>query len=141
MEAKVTYILPRRLYIEMLARQLRTDDVNEMKAIHGEDVDIEAVLTKAVRMSDDCSVGISHRTGLPVLVRGIAPAVWDPRIAAIWMVGTDELHGYARNLLLEGREYVAGWLREYDLLFNYVDVRNTASIRWLLRLGFTFDDP
>lgn len=141
MEAKVTYVSPRLLYIEMLARQLREADVNELKAVHGGDVFIEDVLIRAARMSEDCSVGISHRTGLPVLVRGVAPAPWDPSVAAIWMVGTDEMHGYARNLLVEGKEYVQHWLKTYNMLFNYVDARNTASIRWLLRLGFTFGDP
>lgn len=141
MEAKVTYVKPRRLYVEMLARHLRTADVQEIQAIHGEDCDIEAVLTRAVRVSDQCEVGISHDTGLPTLIRGVAPACWDETLGAIWMVGTDELFRYRRNLLLEGQQYVTAQLEHYRMLFNFVDVRNQESIRWLRRLGFQFDQP
>lgn len=136
---KFTYVEPRPAYIEYLALHLRAADVAEIKAASGDDVQVENILHEANRISETCDVGISHRTGLPTLIRGIARL--DDSTGVIWMVATDELTEYPRYVLVEGRRFVEHHLANYDVLYNYADVRNTASLNWLERIGFTFDPP
>lgn len=54
-----------------------------------------------------------------------------------WMLGTDLLDKHPGALMKRCRGYVALMLRTYPHLLNFVDARNTRSIRWLKRLGFT----
>lgn len=141
MEAKATYVAPRAAYLEHLAQSLRRQDIDELEAVHGSGCDVAGILTRAVTISQHCVVGLSHDTGLPMVIFGVAPAAWDKNIGVIWMVGTDELFRHRRNLLVEGRLYVEEYLKTFRVLLNFVDVRNSASIRWLSRLGFTFAPP
>jgi hypothetical protein len=54
-----------------------------------------------------------------------------------WMVGTTRTERYPRELVREGRAYIARMLKAAPLLANAVDARNKRSIAWLKRIGFT----
>lgn len=56
---------------------------------------------------------------------------------APWMVGTTRTERYPRELVREARPYIARMLTAAPLLANAVDARNSRSIRWLKRIGFT----
>lgn len=55
------------------------------------------------------------------------------------MLTTDEIAQAAIPFWRENRKYLSSLLERYDMLFNYVDARHTASIRWLRRLGFSME--
>lgn len=55
-----------------------------------------------------------------------------------WMLGTDRLLAVARDLMSQSPLWINFMLRLYPRLENYVDARNTVSLRWLDRMGFTF---
>lgn len=57
-----------------------------------------------------------------------------------WLLGTDLLvdRQFVAPFLRVSRHYVAEWQREYPLLHNFTDARNTVHHRWLRWLGFTF---
>jgi len=57
-----------------------------------------------------------------------------------WMVATDGLKKIKRFLLESTDKYLSEIKKDYDMLVNYVDARNTDSIKWLKRLGFKFDE-
>jgi hypothetical protein len=59
------------------------------------------------------------------------------RRAAPWMMGTDVLDRHPGALMKVCPRYIAGMLSTYPHLLNFVDARNTRSVRWLKRLGFT----
>lgn len=53
-----------------------------------------------------------------------------------WLLGTDVLDRHPGALMKTCPRYIAGMLGSYPHLLNFVDARNTRSIRWLKRLGF-----
>lgn len=61
-----------------------------------------------------------------------------PQAASVWLLGSEALFSYRRELVSLPRGVLHGFHRSYPLLFNYVDARNTAHIRWLRHLGFSF---
>lgn len=58
-----------------------------------------------------------------------------------WLISTVHVERHARAFLRVCRPEVAEMLERSPLLINFVDVRNTAAIRWLEWLGFTFGEP
>lgn len=55
-----------------------------------------------------------------------------------WLLASDRLKEVAREFLPESEKWIRKVNDQYDLLYNYVYSGNTASIRWLKWLGFTF---
>lgn len=60
----------------------------------------------------------------------------DPEVGVPWMAGTSAFNRAPRALTRLGRRYSEFGLSIYHTLVNYVDVRNTASIRWLKAMGY-----
>lgn len=120
-----------------IARNLHDHDKAELKALHGDDVSFEAILLHALQLSPDAEVGEVEGCP-PMLVRGCADC---GTFGAVWMLRTPATRRYARAYLAEGRSYVASLLTRFPIILNYVDARNTDSIRWLKHLGFTFAPP
>jgi hypothetical protein len=54
-----------------------------------------------------------------------------------WMVGTDNINKHPVAFARCSREVTARVIDKYKWTKNYVDARNTTSIRWLKWLGFT----
>ena len=72
--------------------------------------------------------------GAPAAIFGAADAnACSPGVA--WLLGTDKITEHPRAFWLASREGLGLLFTWYDQLFNYVDARNTASLRWLKRLG------
>lgn len=81
--------------------------------------------------------------GEPAAMFGVWPFSELSGKGAAWMVGSRvlEQHGAQRDLLRLSRPVVDYWADQYpQLLYNFVDARNTSAIRWLGWLGFQFDD-
>lgn len=76
--------------------------------------------------------------GIPVAILGMSKPSLLSTTGIPWMLGTDDLLRCKRDILTEGRRIVDAMLCECDYLVNAVHVDNTASIRWLKWLGFTF---
>lgn len=58
-----------------------------------------------------------------------------------WLLGTEEIEKISFRFLRGSREHLAEMLSEYKRLENFVDVRNTVSIKWLRWLGFDMMEP
>lgn len=120
---------------------LREADRQELIAASGPD--IRGQLEEAIRLS----VGrlgsmsfVAEHEGERVALFGFVPAGSLSDTAYPWLVGTPGLARVPRMLNRLARSYCGVVLGEYPLLFNYADARNTASIVWLKRLGFTFGE-
>lgn len=124
--------------VHYLAPRLRAADVQEIKASHG--LDPLSALLASCEVSDQCSVFVDV-FGNPCALFGTAPTP-DLRSASVWLLGTDEISGptTARDFLRLTRGELdrlhAGG--RYRVLYNYVDERNEASIRWLKWAGCVF---
>lgn len=55
-----------------------------------------------------------------------------------WMLGNEKLVSIPRQLIVEGRVWIDYLNSIYPHLENYVDARNSVSIRWLKAMGFVF---
>lgn len=135
MEARVQFLSPDESDLEHIARHLRDQDLAELMAVHGPDLDVLRCLRVSVAASQYCQVAVTA-WGEPVALFGLAPVSLLTSQACPWMLGTDGMHQFGRELVVLGGRYVQVWGRQYRCLFNFVDTRNTRAIRWLRRMGF-----
>lgn len=122
--------------IEYMARNLRAADRAEIEAVHGAHCPLH-ILAQAVRQSS--LAWTAEANGRPFALFGVAPM--GEGAGSIWLLGTEELFKYPRALVRGGREVLAVMFKEYARLYNFMDARNTKSIAWLRRMGFTVHEP
>lgn len=127
--------------IQHIAERLRAADRDEIIARHGAVTDFEGILRLSVALTVDPETMIAPGTGEPVAILGVAPPSLLGNFGVPWLVGTERLFTFPRALLQGGRVFVREKLEQYGNLQNVVDHRNTLSINWLKRIGFTIDPP
>ena len=66
---------------------------------------------------------------------GSVPSL-DKDYGVAWLLASDELFNYKKEFIKQSPEWVAQMGKGYKYLYNYVDVRNDKSIKWLKHLGF-----
>jgi len=74
--------------------------------------------------------------GRPECIFGVSPLAVLGECGVPWMLGSEDLPDYAVPFLRRNRAYIASIIQDYRELSNYVDARNSMSIRWLKWLGF-----
>ena len=123
------------LHAYHVASHLRQEDAREVWASH------QLTAHQAVILSwNESSIcrAVETDSGRPVALTGV---VGD----RIWLLGTPELTSTWRRrsqLCREGREWVEHCLKETKVtLRNDVYAKNTTSVAWLKRLGFTVEPP
>ncbi len=57
-----------------------------------------------------------------------------------WLLGTDRMREIKLTFVKQSVHFVSAMLEIYPVLMNWVDARNTLSIRWLKWLGFRMDN-
>jgi len=134
--AKVKLAKPDADDLRYLAQHLRADDAQELRAVHGSELDLLECLHTAVESSEEAYVAVTAY-GEPIAVFGVAPVSLLGGQGCPWMLGTDTLELYGRAIVQLSRQHVARWGLKYDQLFNYVDARNLRSIAWLRHTGFS----
>lgn len=119
-----------------LAPRLRQADRDEVWA-SGRKTPERALLV-SLGMSSHAWTGLVD--GKVVCMWGCGPASMLDRVGVPWMLGSDDLLKHQKAFLRRNREYVDAMLLCYTRLVNWVDARNTVSIRWLRWLGFEIGD-
>lgn len=120
--------------IEALLANMRQPDIDEVTAAVG---DLEHAVVESVKASS--LLAAADINGELACIFGCAPlGGMLGTQAAPWMLGTDTLDKYPLVLMKHCGPYVEAMQARYPHLLNYVDARNTRSIRWLKRMGFTF---
>jgi len=80
--------------------------------------------------------------GDPVAVFGVSDYPHVRGQGCPWLLASERISEIWRFVLRNTKEYVFGPMMEgFDSLFNFVDVRNEASIRWLEWVGFHISNP
>lgn len=142
--SRAVLLPPSPAAVEWVATRLRRADVDEMALIHGVDADDLCVRLSLLRASvaasraGECWAAHDAATSEPVAVLGVAPTSWIDNEAAPWLLGTNALPRYGRDLVAMGRDAVSDWAQRWRLV-NLVDARNTVAVRWLRRVGFDVD--
>lgn len=123
--------------VERLVANMRTPDIAEITSATGSN-DLHRIVQESVAASTWCYTG--EFNGELACIFGVAPFQLLGARAAPWMLGTDQIDKHPGALVRRCRSYIADMLRAYPHLLNFVDARNTRSIRWLKRMGFQFHD-
>ena len=118
---------------------MRAQDVDEcLAAGHS---DMRQVLAHGVAKSTwACTAAVG---GVPAAIFGVAPLspnLLDPT-GVPWLLGTDLVPQHQRALARLAPRYITEMLRAYPRLMNVVHARNTVSLRWLERMGFSIHPP
>lgn len=116
-----------------LAANLRASDLAECQA-YGRP-DIAAGIISSANRSMLCWTGLVD--GELAAIIGVAPISVMSGIGSPWMLGTPVLDRHSRVLVRRTPEYIAKMLNAFPHLVNFVHAKNTTSVRWLRRLGFT----
>ena len=121
---------------QILAPKLRQQDVDEVKASSGLDP-LEALQISCL-LSVDCNAIIAG-DGELIGLFGVTKTP-DPFVGCPWLLASDRLPEIRKEFLPQSYEWVQRINKQFPVLRNYVDKRNTKAIRWLKYLGFQFID-
>lgn len=127
-------------HAELIAQDPRPADVAELWSA-GRHTPLEALLV-GLRASAEPMTGMWGDE--PVCMFGASPFSIMGGMGTAWMIGSRALDRYSvqRSLLLLSVPAVEYMQAQFPrLLYNFVDARNLAAIRWLRWLGFQFGDP
>lgn len=116
-----------------LAENLREQDREEVAASSG--MDPKASVALSLLLSKR-AYAILGRDGDPVAIFGAAPHPL-PGVGVVWMLGTDGILTEAHSIARQTRRYMNELQQEFPVLWNYVDERNTVSMRWLKWAGYS----
>jgi hypothetical protein len=119
-----------------LSKYIREDDIQEVRAMSGND--ILSSLIFGVLFSDEPLAICGDDNKVIGLMGVIDNKDTDIKIGSVWLLASDELLKYKRQLIKESLKYTEFYQSKYDILWNYVDKRNITHIRWLKFCGFSF---
>lgn len=117
-------------WADHIAANLRQQDLDEIEAM---DTGPQA-LHLSVQLSSH-GYCITDRQGIPCAMFGAAPHPL-PGVGVVWMLGTDAIRSEAYSIARQTRQYFDTLNAAYGILWNYIDARNTVSMRWLRWGGF-----
>ena len=115
-----------------LSKRLRKEDYQEIKAVSGLSPLISLLIGLEI---SDVPLVICNKKNNPVAMLGVVP---QGLFGAIRMVGTDELKKISLSFIRNCKGVCEILQKNYQLLNNFVDARNTLHINWLKWMGFTF---
>lgn len=132
MEAKI--IPATENHALLVAHRTRFADRDELWAAAQVDP-LQAILLSMRASSNTCATLMLD--GVPAAVFGCR---YDGQTGYPWLVGTDLLVKNAKTFLQLCPTWINKMREGVTLLENYVDARNVVAIRWLKRMGFSFDE-
>ena len=115
---------------------LRQSDLMEIAATNP--ADANEVLVRSTAVSLDWWAVLDPEEAV-VAVFGVAPCRVGsvlPGIVCPWMLATDRLYKHKTEASRLAKRWLDGLLKEYQLLYQLVDARHAAALRWLMKLGF-----
>lgn len=125
--------------IWQLAHTMRAPDVAELRAASG---DTPATgLLRSMRATEYPIAVIDHGEVLSMFGVGEPALLQGSGFGVPWFLANRNAHKYVRVYAEFLPPVLDMYLNAYGRLVNYVDARNTKSIRWLKRIGFTIDPP
>lgn len=125
---------------DRLSQRMRLQDIRELIAIHGEDVNIKEILESAIKVSHH-AVAADIPKGEIMFLFGVSVCNTESNIGSPWLLCSERAEDFARELVRDSRAFIGLWKKEFSGLINFVDARNTTSIRWLVRMGFRIHQP
>lgn len=122
-----------RADIYVLSPLIKQSDINEVLAATGKDM--FSSLYEGFLISTYCRTIVSDCHD-PIGMFGVAPSYLNPQTGMVWLLSSDQLFSIRKSFLKQCRLYIDQMLKIYPCLINYVDCRNTQTLRWLRWCGF-----
>ncbi len=115
-----------------IAENIREADRREILAMSGAEP-LEAMVSSFM-CSDEPRTILAGDTPVAMFGAGFV----EPGVGMGWLMGTDGIHDIPMQFLRETKYELEQLHDTYEMLFNYVDERNTVHVKWLRWLGFKF---
>lgn len=122
-------------HVEALKSRLRPLDLLEIEASSGRRPSL--ALELSWRVSEVCWTGLIK--GEVVTMFGAGRKSLISRVGVPWMLGSQELSGAGLEVGRRSKEYVKEMKSHFARLENFIDARQTRSIRWLRWCGFSIE--
>lgn len=137
---KVEAVAPTQELIDRLKGRYRAVDVEEVRAMSGRKV--EEVVDEGWRESELCWIGVCD-DGDPFAIFGARRISLLSDEGTPWLLATDRVKEpkVKRIFIEQSVPHIQEMLKRFDYLENFVDARNTTSIKWLKMCGFTIEAP
>lgn len=116
-----------------LEPHLRRADLDEIKAASGSDP--LAALVSGLKTSE---VSYAIVDEAQVLALGGVVRIGD-HVGSPWLLGSEALPRYGIQFLRMSRPWVRRLNRQYPVLTNFIDARNTVHLKWLEWLDFKME--
>ncbi|HEY0077404.1 MAG TPA: hypothetical protein VGB73_02080 [Pyrinomonadaceae bacterium] len=117
-----------------LAPHLRAADLREISAASGEEP--TSLLERGIAHSDPC-YAVEDEEGAALALFGVVPDATREGTGIVWLLASDDLVAARYTFLKHCRQWVERLHERYAVLWNCVDARNEAHLRWLRWCGFT----
>lgn len=116
---------------------MRAEDVAELAALNQQPL---PALVESLRASELALALVVGGQVAAMFGVGQLPGV-SARVGQAWVLTGEAVTAHPKVFLKTSRLAVAQLLELYPVLFNLVDTRYTASLRWLQWLGFEIGAP
>lgn len=114
-----------------MSRRMRRLDRQELQATHGQ---ADAPLLECFAHSGAASVTVCAR-GKAVAAAGITPDGLLGFSACVWLVTAEGVEKYPVGFFKAARAALKYFLSLYPVLYNYIDLRYPAAVRFAQALG------
>ena len=125
------------LYNEVINLNLKKEDVNEVEKLSGKSV--KEHLIEATDLYSDYILLIYYNNKVEGLF-GVIPCIDDNKIGVGFFLTTDNIKHFKRDIVKYTREGVEFFLKQFNIIFNYVPKNYTVSINWLAKNGAIFEE-
>tara|TARA_R100001082_G_scaffold68893_1_gene39013 strand:+ start:174 stop:803 length:630 start_codon:yes stop_codon:yes gene_type:complete len=121
--------------IKEISPRLRQADLDEIEAL-GEEPE-EALRLSYFGSKPRCYTALHQDT--PMAMFGVVPFPENPKWGSIWLLGTDDVTDVAPISFLKWTKlFLPELIEPYEMVCNIVHKNNTAHIKWIKWLGFSF---
>ena len=124
-------MIPLKAEHASIAPYLRKQDRDEIEAFSGLNANEAVSISIATSLRGFCA----YWNDTPCAVFGVSPEGY------IWLLGTDEITKHPVTFYRVSRKIFPVLAHGVNRLENYVDARNTLSLRWLRWMGFDISAP
>ena len=124
-----------------ILNHLRSEDLEEVKAIHGEKWKSK-VYKDIMKTKFDVLMGINETGDIPVCMGGVWHLEKDEHgVGVVWMLCTDDIVNHKICLLRELKKEFKKYDEKFWFLYNFIYIKNNFAKNWLKWMGFKFDKP